>query len=81
MYLNRLNTEDCHTREITLGKIKTYIRRSKKKVPGSNLNFQLKKGTYKTLEQLKNIFSACLSIGYFPSVSKEARVKFIPPKR
>ncbi len=80
--LNRLNTVDYHTREITLEEVKTYIRRSKKKAPGSTkINNQiLQKCTNKTLEQLKNIFNACLSMGYFPDVFKEAIIKFIPKK-
>ena len=80
--LNRLNNEDYHTREITLEEIKTYIRRSKKKAPGSTkINIQiLQNCTHKTLEQLKNIFNACFSIGYFPNVFKEAIIKFIPKK-
>ncbi len=80
--MNRLNTENYHTREITLEEIKAYIRRSKKEAPGSTkINKQiLEKRTDKTLEQLKNIFNACLSAGYFPSVFKEAIIKFIPKK-
>jgi len=80
--LNRLNTENYHTREITLEEIKTYIRRSKKKAPGfTKINIQIINNcTHKTLEQLKNIFNACLSIGYFPNVFKEAIIKFIPKK-
>ncbi len=82
--LNRLNTEDYNTREITLEEIKTCIRRSKKKAPGSTkINIQiLQNCTHKTLERLKkkNIFNACLSIGYFPNVFKEAVIKFIPKR-
>ncbi len=53
--LSRLNTENYHTREITLEELKTYIRRSKKKAPGSTkINIQiLQNCTNKTLEQLK----------------------------
>ena len=80
--LNRLNTEDYHTREITLEELKTYIRRSKKKAPGlTKINIQiLQNCTNKSLEQLKNIFNACLSTGYFPDIFKEAIIKFIPKK-
>ncbi len=54
----------------------------KEKTPGSTkINKEiLEKCTEKTLEQLKNIFDACLSAGYFPNVFKEATVKFIPKK-
>ncbi len=39
--LSRLNTENYHTREITLDEIKTCISRSKKKAPGSaKINIQ-----------------------------------------
>ncbi len=80
--LNRLNNENYNTREITTEEIKTYIRRSKNKAPGTTkINKTiLEKCTYKTLEQLKNIFNACLAIGYFPSAFKEAIIKFIPKK-
>ncbi len=80
--LSRLNTEDYHTREITLEELKTYIQRSKKKAPGSTkINIQiLQNCTNKTLEQLKNIFNACLSTGYFPDGFKEAIIKSIPKK-
>ncbi len=80
--LSRINTEDYHTREITIEEIKTYIQRSKRKAPGSTkINNQiLQKCTHKTLAQLKNIFNACLSIGYFPNIFKEAIIKFIPKK-
>ncbi len=80
--LNRINTDNYHTRAITLEEIKSYIGRAKKKAPGSTkINIQiLEKCTFKTLEQLKNIFNACLSIGYFPNVFKEAIIKFIPKK-
>ncbi len=40
----------------------------------------MEKCTNKTLEQLKNLFNACLSAGYFPNVFKEAIIKFIPKK-
>ena len=50
--LNRLNTEDYHTREITLDKMRTFIRRSEKKTPGSTKILQ--KCTHKTLVQLRN---------------------------
>ena len=81
--LTRLNTDNYHTREITLDEIKSYIRRSKKKAPGSTkINVQiLQNCTLKTLQQLQNIFNACLSIGYFPNAFKEAVIKFIPKKR
>ncbi len=80
--MNRLNTEDFNTRAITVEEIKGFIRRSKKKSPGSTkINKEiLEKCTDKTLEQLKNIFNACLSAGYFPNVFKEATVTFIPKK-
>ncbi len=61
--MNRLNTESYHTREITLEEIKTYIRRLKKKAPGSTkINKQiLGKCTDKTLEQLKtSLTHVCL---------------------
>ncbi len=53
--INRLNTVSYHTREISLEEMKTYIRRSKKKAPGSTKvnNQVLEKCTRKTLEQLK----------------------------
>ena len=75
--MDRLNTEQYHTREIT------YIRRSKKKAPGfTKINKQiLEKCTDKSLEQLKNIFNACWSAGFFfPNTYKEAIIKFIPKK-
>jgi len=80
--INRINTENYHTREITLEEIKTFIKRSKKKTPGSTKinKVILEKCTEKTLEQLKNIFNACLSVGYFPNCFKEATIKFIPKK-
>ncbi len=58
------------------------VRRTKKKTPGSTkINKQiLEKCTDKTLEQLKNIYNACLSAGYFPNGFKEAIIKFIPKK-
>ncbi len=66
--LNRLNTGSYHTREISLEEIKTNIGRSKKKVPGfTRINIKvLEKCTHNTLEQLRNIFNARLSTGYFP---------------
>ncbi len=62
--------------------LKTSLRRTKKKAPGfTKKNIQiLQKCTNKTLEQLKNIFNACLSTGYFPDIFKEAIIKFIPKK-
>lgn len=64
--MNELNT-DFNTREITVEEIKGFIRRSKKKTPGSTkINKEiLEKCTDKTLDQLKNIFNACLSAGTF----------------
>ncbi len=45
------------------------------------INIQiLQNCTNKTLEQLKNIFNACLSTRYFPDIFKEAIIKFIPKK-
>ncbi len=69
--MNRLNTENYHTREIALEEIIAYIRRSKKKAPGSTkINKQiLEKCTDKTLEQLKNIFNACLTSPILPDPS------------
>ncbi len=51
---------------------KNIYERSKKKAPGSiKINIQiLQNCTNKTLE-LKNIFNACLSTGYFPDVLKK----------
>ncbi len=79
---NRLNVDTNYTKEITLEEIKMFIRRSKKKTPGSTkINKTiLENSTSKTLEQLKNIFNACYSAGYFPNCFKEARIKFIPKK-
>ncbi len=70
--MTRLNTESYHTREITLEEIKTYIRRSKKKAPGSTkINKQiLEKSTDKTLEQLKIfLMHVCLQ-DIFQTLSK-----------
>ena len=80
--MNIINTDNFHTREITVEEIKTSIRRSKKKTPGSTKinKVILEKCTDKTLEQLKNIFNACFSAGYFPNTFKEAIIKFIPKK-
>ncbi len=80
--INRINNENYQTREITLEEIKLFIRRSKKKTPGSTKIYKiiLEKCTEKTLEQLKNILNACLSAGYFPNCFKEAIIRFIPKK-
>lgn len=80
--MNRLNTEIVHTREITVEEVKALIRRTKKKAPGSTkINKEiLQRCTGKALEQLKNIFNACFSAGYFPDIFKEAVIKFIPKK-
>lgn len=66
--LNKLNIEDYHSRKITWDEIKTHIRRSIKKASGyTKVNIQLLQNcTYKTLEQFKNLFNECLSIGYSP---------------
>ena len=79
---NRLNSDNNHTREITLEEIKMFIRLTKKKTPGTTkINKTiLENCTEKTLEQLKNIFNACYSAGYFPNCFKEAVIKFIPKK-
>ena len=79
---NRINTDNFHTREITVDEIKTLISKAKKKTPGSTKinKVILEKCTAKTLEQLKDIFNACFSIGYFPNCFKEAIIKFIPKK-
>lgn len=78
----RINDENLHTREITIEEIKTYIKRSKKKTPGfTKINkIVLENCTDKTIRQLKNIFNACFSAGYFPNIFKKAVIKFIPKK-
>ncbi len=81
--INRLYTGNHHARVITIDEIKMYIKRSKKKAPGfTKINIQiLQNCTENTFLQLKkNIYNACLSIGYFPTVFKEAIIKFIPKK-
>lgn len=79
---NRLNVDNNYTKEITLEEIKMFIRRTKKKTPGSTKinKIILENSTNKTLEQLKNIFNACYSAGYFPNCFKEAIIKYIPKK-
>ncbi len=63
--LSRINTENYHTRKVTLEEIKGLIRITKKKTPRSTkVNKEiLLKCTDKALKQLKNIFNACISIG------------------
>ncbi len=80
--MNRLNTENRRTRAITVEEIKMYVRKTKKKAPGSTKIYKyiLEKCTDKTIEQLKNIFIGCLSARYFRNVFKEAIIKFIPKK-
>ncbi len=55
---------------------------SKNKAPGfSKINkLILENITDKALPQLKYIFSACYSAGYFPNIFKTAIIKFIPKK-
>ncbi len=79
--LSRLNT-NYHTREVTMEEIKTYIIRSKKKAPGNTKinKLILENCTPKAIEQLKNIFNACLSSGCYPDILKQAIIKFIPKK-
>ncbi len=78
--MERLDDENYIVRPLTLEEIKLYVRKTKEKAPRSTkINKQiLEKCTNKTLEQLTNIFSACLSAGYFPNVFKNAIIKFIP---
>lgn len=80
--MDRIHTDNYHTRAITLEEIKTLIKRTKRKTPGSTKISKviLEKCTEKTLNQLKNIFNACYSAGYFPKCFKEAIIKFIPKK-
>ena len=79
---SRLNTESNSTRVITVEEIKMFIRHTKKKAPGSTKinKIILENCTEKALEQLKNIFNASYSAGYFPDCFKEAIIKFIPKK-
>ena len=78
--VSRLDNNNFHIRPITLEEIKRHIKSFKNKAPGSskiNKNI-LDKCPQNTLISLTNIFNACLSIGYFPSVMKKAIIKFIP---
>ena len=78
----RINNKNYLSREITVEEIKTFIKRSKKKTPGSTKinKIILEKCTDKALLQLKNILNACYAAGYFPNIFKEAIIKFIPKK-
>ncbi len=74
---SRLNIQNYHTREITTEEIRGCIRKFENKAPGtSKINKQiLEKYTDKAIEQLKNIFNACYSTGYFPHLFKNAMIK------
>ncbi len=73
---NRLNADNNYTKEIALEDIKNFIRRTKKTPGSTKINkIILENSTNKTLAQLKNIFNACYSSGYFPNCFKEAIIK------
>lgn len=80
--LRRLNNENYHIREIDKEEIKSYISRFKNKAPGSSKinKIILEHLTDKAIDQLKNIFNACFSAGFFPQTFKAAIIKFIPKK-
>ncbi len=78
--LNRLDNEKFLTKTKDKEEIKRYIRRSKRKAPGSSRINQLilEKCPEKAIKQLNNIYNACYSAGYFPEVFKQAIIKSIP---
>ncbi len=76
--LTRLRN-DIHLQRIDRSEIKRYLNKFKKKAPGaSKRNKQIfEKGTDKALDQLTNIYNACLTTGYFPQAFLKAIIKFI----
>ncbi len=80
--LSRLSNENFQTREIEKEGIKRYIQKFKNKAPGFSKISKviLQNCTDKALEQLKNLYNACYSAGYFPQIFKRAIIKFIPKK-
>ncbi len=78
--LDRLNNDTIYTRKIEKTEIQKYLRGCNKKAPGESKISKLILGniTEKAMEQLINIYNACLSIGYFPKTFKKAIIKFIP---
>lgn len=77
--LSRLNN-NFYDREISTEEITRHIRRMKNKAPGStNITKEiLEKCPPAAINNLRDIFNACLATGYFPNQFKEATIKFIP---
>ncbi len=78
--LTRLNNECLYTRPVVNEEIKRHIRSTKNKAPGSTMINKrvLENCTQKSITILRNIFNACLSLGFFPDSLKKAVIKFIP---
>lgn len=78
--LNRLDTNNILTRKIEIEDVEKLIKKTKKKAPGQSKISKaiMEKLTKKALQQITNIYNACLATGYFPTILKKAVIKFIP---
>ena len=69
-----------HNLKFTIEELQEAIKHTKQRAPGISgiTKIHLTQAPQKTINQILEIFNACLNIGYFPDTFKTSRMIFIP---